>query len=287
MVDLTATLVPLNHKLYKHFKGFSEAYTMGPNNFFFTINGPKIVKRLQTFQARDDDVSVVTFPKTGTTWMQEIVYVLRNNVEKAKSIVRDVVFPYAEINAWEWDTSLGDEIEYLDSIESPRQIKFHLNYSFLPPDTINRSKIIYVCRNVKDTIVSDYHFLLPYAPYITHIKEFWKRKHEKNIFFTTYEKLQEDQEKVIKQVAQFLDISVNKEEVKIVANHCKFDNMKKIPTANKSHWGSEMVYQKNFVFMRKGKVGNWSAEMSPELIAKVDHWIYEQTIDYPHFRHIL
>uniref|UniRef100_T1II84 Sulfotransferase domain-containing protein n=1 Tax=Strigamia maritima TaxID=126957 RepID=T1II84_STRMM len=98
MAALSATLIPLNDKLYKHFTHFTKAYWIGPKEFCFPKFGPQVINNLQHFKARDDDVCVVTFPKTGTTWVQEIVYLLMNDLdfEKANSIIRDTVFPYAD-----------------------------------------------------------------------------------------------------------------------------------------------------------------------------------------------
>uniref|UniRef100_T1II85 Sulfotransferase domain-containing protein n=1 Tax=Strigamia maritima TaxID=126957 RepID=T1II85_STRMM len=235
MTDVTATLVPLSDKLYKHLTHFTEAYLIGPKKFCFPKNGPLIVANIQHFKARDDDVCVVTFPKTGTTWMQEIVYLLSINLdfERAKSNIRETVLPYVDINVWE--EPLDDFIEFTNNLPSPRLLKFHLCYSLLPPDVKKRCK---------------------------------------------------DQEKVIKEVAAFLNLPVDKEGIKQIANHCKFDNMKHNTTVNKSDW-DEMLYQKEFKFMRKGIVGNWRTEMSPELITKIDKWIFDQTIDTPDLRDIL
>ena len=41
--------------------------------------------RLYNFEARDDDIWIVSFPKSGTTWTMEMVWMLVNNVDKEKA----------------------------------------------------------------------------------------------------------------------------------------------------------------------------------------------------------
>ena len=61
----------------------------------------------------------------GTTWIQEIVYLIMNGVdeENASKTTIDVRFPY-----FEYTTSL----ESVASLPSPRLIKSHLPISLLP-----------------------------------------------------------------------------------------------------------------------------------------------------------
>lgn len=51
-----------------------------------------LLKRLYEFQVKDDDVYVVTFPKCGTTWIQEAAWLLINNLDFEKANAEDLVF---------------------------------------------------------------------------------------------------------------------------------------------------------------------------------------------------
>ena len=53
--------------------------------------------------------------------------------------------------------TLTKTIENAKRIKSPRLIKTHLPLSMLPPNLLDTCKVIYVCRNPKDTCVSYYH----------------------------------------------------------------------------------------------------------------------------------
>ena len=51
-----------------------------------------------------------------------------------------------------------DPVGFADSLprSKPRVIKSHLTFEMLPPKLLDTCKVVYVCRNPKDTIVSFY-----------------------------------------------------------------------------------------------------------------------------------
>ena len=48
-------------------------------------------------------------------------------------------------------------VEYAKNLPSPRIIKTHLPFEFLPPKLLDTCKVIFVGRNPKDVCVSFYH----------------------------------------------------------------------------------------------------------------------------------
>ncbi|GFO43021.1 sulfotransferase [Plakobranchus ocellatus] len=44
------------------------------------------IKDIPSFEIREDDIWIVTYPKSGTTWIQEIVYLVMNNADTTKAL---------------------------------------------------------------------------------------------------------------------------------------------------------------------------------------------------------
>lgn len=71
---------------------------VGPEKYFFPYKYMLEAENYYNFQARPDDVWVVTFPRSGTTWTQEMVWLLANKLdfEKAKQVPLTQRFPFFE-----------------------------------------------------------------------------------------------------------------------------------------------------------------------------------------------
>uniref|UniRef100_U5EL28 Putative sulfotransferase n=1 Tax=Corethrella appendiculata TaxID=1370023 RepID=U5EL28_9DIPT len=171
-----------NKIMLSNFKGEKTGYVqVGPNKWIFPSMFVESADYFYNFQSRPDDVWVCTYPRSGTTWTQELVWLICNNLnyKKAQKVPLTQRFPFFEFHIhMHKDTKaefleenkhnpdhcqLIEDIsvpcyEILDKIAGPRYIKTHLPLSLLPPSVFaNKSKIIYVARNPKDVSVSWYH----------------------------------------------------------------------------------------------------------------------------------
>nr|XP_014339874.1 PREDICTED: sulfotransferase family cytosolic 1B member 1-like [Latimeria chalumnae] len=119
-------------------------------------------ENISNFQARPDDMLIVTYPKAGTTWLQEVVDMILNegDVEKCKHAPIHIRVPFLE---WpplnEFPVSIAAGTDMLSKMASPRAIKSHLPFQLVPKSFWeHNSKLIYLARNPKDSMVSYYRF---------------------------------------------------------------------------------------------------------------------------------
>ncbi|XP_075973909.1 sulfotransferase 1B1-like [Anticarsia gemmatalis] len=140
----------------------------------------KHAEEIYNMQVRPDDIWVITFPRSGTTWIQELVWLVENNLDfkTAKSKPLYKRFPMFEITAqipeiaFElikanfmnlgnfqglYEAAKVPSWKSLAEAPSPRFIKTHLPLSLLPPNLLNTAKVVYVARDPRDVAVSYYY----------------------------------------------------------------------------------------------------------------------------------
>ncbi|XP_043390612.1 sulfotransferase 2B1 isoform X2 [Chelonia mydas] len=103
------------------------------------------------FQVRDRDIFSVTYPKSGTTWMQELLTLIHSDGDP--QLARSV--PSWERVPWvEQTTGAG----FLENRPCPRLISSHLPCGLFPTSLHgSNAKVIYTVRNPKDVCVSLYY----------------------------------------------------------------------------------------------------------------------------------
>ncbi|XP_026674211.1 sulfotransferase 1 family member D1-like [Ceratina calcarata] len=250
-----------------------EKFTNDFRKGYVTVQGvclPITYKRfeeeIENFEVKDDDVWVCSFPKSGTTWTQEMIWCIGNNVdleEAKKTLLIDrfpfleltVLFDYENVTKLHPDRKLtlrtSNSVAYTRNMPSPRFIKCHLPFHLLPRQIRTgekKPKIVYVTRNPKDTCVSYYYhsrlmedyrgnfdefcrlFLghkLNYTPYWDHVVGFWTRRNAmSNILCIKYEDMKADLAAVIRKAAAFLNKPVPEDKMEMLVKHLSFDSMK-------------------------------------------------------------
>ncbi|KAM6460347.1 amine sulfotransferase-like isoform 1-T3 [Liasis olivaceus] len=243
--------------------------------FYFVrdLVSPEIIDSLDSFEIRDDDVFIITYPKSGTVWTQNILSLIFHEGH------RDGTENITLMNRAPWLESVFHA--NLPSRPSPRLFSSHLPYYLVPTGLQKRrGKIIYVYRNPKDVLVSGYHFT-KIAPilekpkdfdtflemflagkvncnlWLDHIEGWHAHKGDFNILFLSYEEMKKDLRSSILKLCSFLGKKLTEEEVDDVVDKATFDNMKMDSRANYTSMPADIIDCSKGDFLRKGTIGDW------------------------------
>ncbi|XP_053966090.1 luciferin sulfotransferase [Anastrepha ludens] len=275
----------------------------------FEHTGQAFVDKVHDMEVKDDDVWLVTLPKCGTTWMQELLWLVLNDFDfaAARNEHLEVRTPFLEFN-YMMHKDLDTALAPTEALKSPRLIKSHMPLPLLPEQLwTKKPKLIYVYRNPKDYIVSRYYhtrslgfnmdatleqFALQHseedksvpAVDFEHVTEFYALRDEPWVFYTSFECMKKDLRKVIKDICQFLNKNITEEQMTQMLHHLSFAEMKNNPKLNHL-WEFEQFraqFQTKYEvhsFVRRGEAGGYRDELSTEVIAKIDAWI-QCSLDY-------
>ncbi|KAI5632728.1 sulfotransferase domain-containing protein [Phthorimaea operculella] len=202
----------LNKDLMKHFTGeFTGFVRVGPKGYIMPHKFRQEAAKIYHMPVRPDDIFIITFPRSGTTWVQELVWMLANGLDYAKSAAIPLVqrYPFIEnpvfvhpvfIERFKADNKDNEmllklidrfeslDIDRLDQMPSPRFVKSHLPMSLLPPTLLDTAKVVYVARDLRDAAVSFYHHnrLIKIHGYVGDFKSYWNFFIKDLIIYTPY-----------------------------------------------------------------------------------------------------
>lgn len=168
---------------------------------------------LESFEAWPDDLLISTYPKSGTTWVSEILDLIyqEGDLEKCQRAPVFLRVPFLEFKA----PGVPTGVELLKDTPAPRLLKTHLPLALLPKTLLDQKvKVIYIARNAKDVAVSYYHFYrmakvhpdpgtwdsflekfmageVCYGSWYQHVREWWELSHTHPVLYLFYEDIKE------------------------------------------------------------------------------------------------
>lgn len=234
---------------------------------------------LQDFQAQPDDLLISTYPKSGTTWVSEILDMIYQggDVQKCQRAPIFMRVPFLEFKV----PGIPTGLEVLKDIPAPRLIKTHLPLALLPQTLLDQKvKVVYVARNAKDVAVSYYHFYrmakvhpdpdtwdnflekfmageVSYGSWYQHVQEWWELSHTHPMLYLFYEDMKENPKREIQKILKFVGRSLPDETVDLIVQHTSFKEMKNNSKANYSTIPLHVMDHSISAFMRKGISGDW------------------------------
>ncbi|XP_008785781.2 cytosolic sulfotransferase 7-like [Phoenix dactylifera] len=270
-------------------------------SWFPELNLPGVIAIQQHFKARPTDLFVLSFPKAGTTWLKALTFAITTRTQHPLAHhPLHSLNPHQCVVTMDRIFALG-QASTIEAMPSPRILSTHMPFSLLR-DSIEGSgcRIIYVCRDVKDVLVSWWHFndkmrppemdrvpfakalemfcegICPSGPIWSHVLEYWEeslRRPEK-VLFLKYEEMMEEPMSHAKRLAEFMGCPFSLEEeregvVEEILKLCSFEKLRNLEV-NKTHKRDAVHLAKFDSLFRKGKVGDWRNHMSPEMARKLD-----------------
>ncbi|KAK2097810.1 Sulfotransferase 1A1 [Saguinus oedipus] len=176
--------------------------------YFVEALGP-----LESFQARPDDLLISTYPKSGTTWVSQILDMIyqSGDLDKCHQAPIFMRVPFLEFKA----PGVPSGLETLKDTPTPRLLKTHLPLALVPQTLLDQKvKVVYVARNAKDVAVSYYHFYqmakvhpdpgtwdnflekfmageVCYGSWYQHVREWWELSRTHPVLYLFYEDMKE------------------------------------------------------------------------------------------------
>ena len=241
------------------------------------------------FQPLPTDVFIATYPKSGTTWMQQIVHGLRTRGAMDFDEITEVV-PWIESAH-----DMGLDMEG-PQVAAPRAFKTHLSWDEVPEG----GRYIYVMRDPKDVLISFYRFFegwmfVPgtisletfarefFIPgtksgrYWDHIVSWWPQRDRDDVLMLCFEDMKRDLAPVVRRVAAFIGVAADQPLLELVTHQASFAFMR----AHERQFDDHLVRQARDAAcglppagvttkIRTGRVGDHVGELSADLCEALD-----------------
>jgi len=227
-----------------------------------------------------DDIFLVSYPKSGNTWTRfliaNLLYLEKNpDFSNINDLVPDIE---------------GMSKRDLARAPRPRVLKSHQYFDPRYP------KIIYVVRDPRDVVLSEYHFDikrraisddLPLPQFVSRCVRgelnhpngtwgenvaswFYTRRHDPRFLMVKYEALHTQAMEEMARIASFIGISLSPEQIAFAIQQSSADRMRELEKKQGHLWSSTRETRQDKPFVRSAKSGGWRAELPESSIAEIE-----------------
>lgn len=228
----------------------------------------------------DDDVFLVSYPKSGNTWTRFLT---------ANLVYPDKNPDFSNINQLIPDPE-GLAKRVLDRLPRPRYIKSH---QFFDP---RFPKVLYIVRDPRDVVLSEYHFDIkrraiaddyPLQQFVSRFVRgelnhtygtwgentaswFFTRRHDPRFLLVRYEALQSQPMEELGRIADFLGVSADRKRLAFAIEQSSADRMRELEKKQAHLWSSTRDTRQDKPFVRSARAGGWKAELPEASIAEIE-----------------
>jgi hypothetical protein len=240
------------------------------------------VRGKMEFEVRPSDVFVSSYPRSGTTLTQWLVYLLGHDASALPEHLTKAS-PWFERSLAIGELSAKD----LERYESPRIFKSHLPREWLP----DGARYVYVERDVQDVLVSYFHFYrsylgfegtfddfyrrfmdgrVQYGSWFEHVEGWRARRGDGDILVVRYEQLLSERRAEAERIASFLNWDCDERNIARAVAESSFEAMK----ARESFFdhATALLLERGVraeSFLRAGKSGGGAGELSEAQAAEL------------------
>jgi hypothetical protein len=231
------------------------------------------------FTIYDDDTFLVSYPKSGNTWVR---FLLANLLYPNETV------GFANINRLLPAPGASSK-RFLRSLPRPRILKSH------EPFEVRFRKVIYLVRDPRDVAVSEYHFDLKkrYIESEVSLEEFVKRfiagttssygswwEHAASwiaarqgnpaFLLVRYEDLLSDSIPELAKIADFLGILAGPEGLQAAIERSAADRMRKLEQQQSDKWTGTKNTRKEIPFVRSAAAGGWKDALPRHSVEEIE-----------------
>lgn len=253
------------------------------------------------------DVIVASYFKSGTNWTMQIVAQIAHRGNAEFDHIHDIV-PWLEMPEQNrYAVSLSDATTWRNAPTGLRAIKTHLPFSQLTYTPAAR--YVVVVRDPKDVFVSSYHFLRstmlgPMMPSVRrwldlflsgdafcgawseHLDGGWRRRHEPNVLFLTFEEMKADLENAVRRIAALMEVELTPAELERVVTRSSYAYMKSVGDKFDTRGLSPPWARPRGAMVRRGEHGSAAELLGAAEQRRIDdYWRHELTrlrSDFPY-----
>lgn len=256
----------LINKLYRRYKYIQRRY------FSF----------LGRFGKKPNQYFIVSFPKSGNTWMR----IMFSNL---LSIQEDGNIFLQEIQEFVPDSHVPDQLKRAEKKGSLFEgLRFQFIKSHDPYKKFFKGKnVIYIVRDGRDVLNSYYHYInarreggvkmmdliergeqLGFGSWNDHVMSWHNGRHGRFILLR-YEDLLRDTENEMKKLLNYIGFEVKESALKLAIENSSFDRLRSLED-KKGVAYADRLKDKSSKFFRKGTSGDWKSAFTPEELKRFE-----------------